>query len=196
MQLLSARKDLTKRPNSSMRRLALCGYYRMSSGGVRSERRSFSGPRLRIADWESGCASGRLVQETTDARAQGSLRRCVVQHVDQVTGAILTRRATTKLDHADFSRHRTGDEALAMRFVMQPVEIGLRRLPGAAVHNLRMQFHAGNANLPFALFFRCPTAESSQRSTTNPLIEARARKKICRWQLDSAATNAASGSMR
>ena len=142
-----------------------------------------------MANWESGHASGRIVPRIVDASVQAH----DAQRVAPAARAIRTTlRNDSELGHADFSRHRIGDEALALRLVMQPVEISLPRLPGAAVYDLRRQFHTGVGNLPFALSSARPIPELSRRSMTNPLFRAIARN-VSRWQLDSAATNAASG---
>ncbi len=57
---------------------------------------------------------------------------------------------------ADFSCHRVSDKALVVRLIVQPVEVCLRRLLGAAVGNIRVQFDTRDGELAVGVLFKLP----------------------------------------
>jgi hypothetical protein len=78
---------------------------------------------------------------------------------------------------------------------MQPIEVRLRRLLGTAVGNIWMQFDMGDGELAVGIFFKVPDCVVFIAVDDKTLLEASARN-VSMWQLDSAATKAASGSTR
>ena len=82
-----------------------------------------------------------------------------------------------------------------MRLILQPIEIRLRRLLGPAENNIRVQLYARDGELAAGVLFKVPDGIVFIAVDDKPVFDASARN-VNMWQLDSAATNATSGSTR
>src|SRR5688572_11454845 len=77
---------------------------------------------------------------------------CLLFTVRKYEPICITYRITASLHHLHMSGHRVRDEALLVRLVVQPVQVGVRRLLRPAERDLRMQLHARDRQLALSVF--------------------------------------------